>query len=163
MAAFRRSCEKSRFRQAIDAVPVQALMLRNGANVFPRRSQPSREIAARHRVGMKVAALSWCKALPYLAERQRWIMRRRIGVGFVALPLLSLCGCSAAGAPSFDIFGAFFPAWLLCAALGIFVALGARIFFAARNLTDVLPFQLPVCTSIGAICALLIWLICFGR
>jgi YtcA family len=81
----------------------------------------------------------------------------------LALPLLSLGGCSEAGAPSFDLFGAFFPAWLLCAILGIFIALGARIFFAARNLTDVLPFQLPVCTSLGAILALLVWLIFFGR
>jgi len=51
---------------------------------------------------------------------------------------------------------------LICV-IGVFVALGARLFFAARNLTDVVPFQLPVCTSIGAIVALLIWLICFGR
>jgi hypothetical protein len=94
----------------------------------------------------------------YLAER-----KRRIGVSLVALPMLSLCGCSETGAPSLDLFGAFFPAWLLCAVLGIFVALGARIFFAARNLTEVLPFQLPLCTSLGAIFALLIWLICFGR
>ena len=134
----------------------------------PRRSQPSLEIAARHRVSMKFAALSWCKALPCWAERhpywaERWIKRRPIRTGVLALPLLSLCGCSEAGAPSFDLFGAFFPAWLLCAVLGIFVALGARIFFAARNLVDVLPFQLPVCTSLGAIFALLVWLIFFGR
>jgi hypothetical protein len=117
---------------------------------------------------MKVAALSWCKALPYLAERhpywaERWIKRRRLGASVLALPLLLLCGCSEAGAPSLDIFGAFFPAWLLCGVLGIFVALGARIFFTARNLTDVLPFQLPVCASLGVIFALLVWLICFGR
>jgi YtcA family len=114
---------------------------------------------------MKFAALSWCR--PYLAARHpywgdRWIKRCPIIAGLLALPLLSLGGCSEA-APSFDIFGAFFPAWLLCAVLGIFVALGARIFFAARNLTDVLPFQLAVCTSLGAICALLVWLIYFGR
>ena len=117
---------------------------------------------------MKVAALSWRKALPYLVARhpywaERRIKRRPVSAGFLALSLLSLCGCSEAGAPSFDLFGAFFPAWLLCAVLGIFVAFGARIFFAARNLTDVLPFQLPLCTSLGAIFALLVWLICFGR
>jgi hypothetical protein len=147
-------------------------MSRRGTMSSPRRSQPSLEIAARHRVSMKVAALSWCAALsqckafprvaarhPHLADRKR----RSIGAGLAALPMLSLCGCSETGAPSLDIFGAFFPAWLLCAVLGIFVALGVRIFFAARNLTDVLPFQLPLCTSLGAIFALLIWLICFGR
>jgi hypothetical protein len=114
---------------------------------------------------MKVAAISWRKALLDFAERRsylraRWIKRRPVGFLF---PLLSLCGCSELGAPSFDLFGAFFPAWLLCAVLGIFAAFGARIFFAARNLTDALPFQLPLCTSLGAIFALLIWLTCFGR
>ena len=115
---------------------------------------------------MKFAALSRYKAYlparhPYRADR--CIKRRPISAGVVALSLLSLCGCSEAGAPSFDIFGAFFPAWLLCTVLGIFVGLGARIFFAARNLTDVLPFQLSVCTSLGAIFALVLWLLCFGR
>ena len=99
--------------------------------------------------------------LPYWA--QRWIKRRPIGASVVAPVLLSLGGCSEAGAPSLDLFGAFFPAWLLCAVIGVFVALGARILFAARNLTDVLPFQLSVCTSLGTIFALLVWLVWFGR
>jgi hypothetical protein len=80
----------------------------------------------------------------------------------LALPVM-LCGCAQDGAPSLNMFGAFFPAWLLCAVLGIFVALGARVGFTARGLTDVLPFQLPLCTSIGVIFALLAWLIWFGR
>jgi YtcA family len=117
---------------------------------------------------MKIATLSWCKALLGPTERRpNWVAclfkRRPISASLLTLPLLSLCGCSEAGAPSFDLFGAFFPAWLLCAVLGLFAAFGARIFFAARNLTDVLPFQLPLCTSLGAIFALLIWLTCFGR
>jgi hypothetical protein len=117
---------------------------------------------------MTVARLSWRKALPCWAARDSYwawhgISRRPVGACVLTLPLLSLCGCSEEGAPSFDIFGAFFPAWLLCALLGILVALGMRIFFAARNLIDFLPFQLPVCTSLGAIAALLTWLIFFGR
>jgi hypothetical protein len=142
-------------------------MSRNGANVVTTAAATVMcDIGARHRVSMKFAALYWCK--PYLAARHpcwadRCIKRRPISAAVLALPLLSLGGCSEAGAPSFDIFGAFFPAWLLCAVLGIFIALGARIFFAARNLTDVLPFQLSVCTSLGAIFALVLWLICFGR
>jgi hypothetical protein len=117
---------------------------------------------------MTVARLSWCKALPcwaagdsYAAEHG--IKRRPVSACILTLPLLSLCGCSEPGAPSFAIFGAFFPAWLLCALLGILVALGARFFFAARNLVEFLPFQLPLCTSLGAIAALLTWLIFFGR
>jgi hypothetical protein len=117
---------------------------------------------------MIFAALSWCKAQLDLAERppcgkERSIRPSPISASILALPLLSLCGCSPAGAPSFDLFGAFFPAWLLCGVLGIFTALGARTFFATRNLTEALPFQLPLCTSLGAIFALFIWLTCFGR
>jgi hypothetical protein len=83
---------------------------------------------------MKIGAPSWRKTPPNRAERQpywaeRWIKRRPVRVGVVALPLLSLCSCSEVGAPSLDMFGAFFPAWLLCGVLGIFVALGARVLF----------------------------------
>ena len=117
---------------------------------------------------MKVARLSRRKVPPCLAAgdsywAERGIRQRPVSACVLTLPLLSLSGCSEVGAPSFEIFGAFFPAWLLCALLGVFVALGARLFFAARNLVDFLPFQLSVCTSLGAISALLTWLTFFGR
>jgi hypothetical protein len=44
-------------------------------------------------------------------------MASRIGV--VAFVSLGLGGCALRGAPTYSIFGAFFPAWLLCAGLGI--------------------------------------------
>src|ERR1700742_4085306 len=99
---------------------------------------------------MRVAVLSRCKAKLCLAQHR--LHRAGIRVCVLAA-LFSLGGCGEAGAPSLDLFGAFFPAWLLCAVLGIFVALGARLFFAARNLVDLLPFQLPLCTSLGTIVA----------
>jgi hypothetical protein len=47
-----------------------------------------------------------------------------------ALPVfvtpIALGGCSSHGAPSFVLFGAFFPAWMLCALIGIFGAIAAR-------------------------------------
>jgi YtcA family len=78
-------------------------------------------------------------------------------------PILSLIlgGCSG-GAPSFVLFGAFFPDWMFCALLGIVVAIVARIAFVATGLSAVLPYQLFVCTSVGLIFALLAWLIWFG-
>jgi hypothetical protein len=75
---------------------------------------------------------------------------------------LILGGCSQGGAPSLVLFGAFFPDWMLCAVLGIVVAIVARIAFGATGLVAVLPYQLLVCTSIGLIFALLAWLIWFG-
>ncbi len=78
-------------------------------------------------------------------------------------PILSLTlgGCSS-GAPSFVLFGAFFPDWMFCALLGILVAIIARAVFVATGLSSVLPYQLFVCTSIGVIFALLAWLLWFG-
>jgi hypothetical protein len=73
---------------------------------------------------------------------------------------LPLNGCS--GAPSFSLFGAFFPAWLLCGVVGVFCAGVARLILVRTKLSDVLPFQLAVCTAFGVIAATLTWLVWFG-
>jgi hypothetical protein len=67
------------------------------------------------------------------------------------------------GAPSFDLFGAFFPAWLLRGAIGIAGAAIARVAFVASGLSNVLAYQLALCTAIGVITAVLFWLVVFGR
>ena len=74
----------------------------------------------------------------------------------------ALGGCSSHGAPSFVLFGAFFPAWMLCALIGIFGAIAARGIFVAVGLDSFLPFQLFVCSSVGLVVAALTWLIWFG-
>lgn len=76
------------------------------------------------------------------------------------LPLISyaLTGCTQRGAPSFALFGAYFPAWMLCAFVGILASIGARVVFVATGLSNALPFQLFVCVSIGVCVALLVWL-----
>jgi hypothetical protein len=76
---------------------------------------------------------------------------------------LSLGGCSVGGAPSFDLFGAFFPAWLLCGAVGVVGAGAARAVFVTTGLSHLLPYQLFVCTSAGIIAAIAVWFIWFGR
>lgn len=82
----------------------------------------------------------------------------------VLLPaLLSLGGCGAAGAPSYDLFGAFFPAWLLCGTVGIAGAVAARVAFVSTGLANTLPYQLAVCTAVGVITALVVWLVGFGH
>jgi len=88
--------------------------------------------------------------------------RRTLPAAFLLPALLSLSGCGAAGAPSFDLFGAFFPAWLLCGTVGIAGAVVARVVFVSTGLAHRLPYQLAVCTAIGVITALLVWLVGFG-
>jgi hypothetical protein len=82
-----------------------------------------------------------------------------------ALPFLGfmwLSGCSAVGAPSFVVFGAFFPAWMLCGSIGIIGAIVARAVFVGTGLANVVPHPLLVCTAIGTISATAGWLLCFG-
>jgi hypothetical protein len=66
-------------------------------------------------------------------------------------------GCSLAGAPSFELFGAFFPAWMLCGLAGIIGAAGTRVVLATPALSGLIPFQLAVCTAVGTIVGLLAW------
>ncbi len=84
----------------------------------------------------------------------------RIAACLVAFGCLS--GCGLIGDPSFNLFGAFFPAWLLCAVLGIFCAILARVLFVASGLADTLPLQLFLCTAIGLLFGSLTWLLFFG-
>jgi hypothetical protein len=77
--------------------------------------------------------------------------------------LLSLSGCGAAGAPSYDLFGAFFPAWMFCAVIGIVGAALARVVFVGTGLAAILPYQLLVCTAVGTIMAIAAWYLAFGR
>ena len=83
--------------------------------------------------------------------------------GLLCLVCVCLGGCSASGATSFDLFGAFFPAWLLCGAIGIVGAAVARLAFVSSGLSDELPYQLALCTAIGVITAVLFWLVAFGQ
>ena len=73
----------------------------------------------------------------------------------------TLMGCSFVGAPSFDLFGAFFPAWMLCGLVGIVGAAGARVVLTTPRLNDAVPLQLAVCTAVGVIVALLTWMVLF--
>src|SRR5438309_36049 len=63
-----------------------------------------------------------------------------------------LSGCS--GAPSLAIAGAYFPAWLACAVVGVITTVIARGFMASTHLTTIIPFQFAVCTAIGVSVAL---------
>jgi hypothetical protein len=105
-----------------------------------------------------------------LTLEKRWrceeSISRRISVSpvhtFAARLLLLLAqiallnGCS--GAPSLTIAGAYFPAWLACAVIGVITTAIARGLMASTHLTTVIPFQLAVCSAIGVLVALTVWL-----
>jgi hypothetical protein len=83
-------------------------------------------------------------------------------VALLLLASISLNGCSGLGAPSFEVFGAYFPAWMLFGLIGIVGAGAARAIFVAGGLSNTLPHQLLVCTAIGVINGIAAWLLCFG-
>jgi hypothetical protein len=83
-------------------------------------------------------------------------------LALLSLPCVSLTGCSGGGAPSFTLFGAFFPAWLLCGLIGVVGAGAARAAMVATKLSEFLPHQLLVCAAVGVMAASLAWLIWFG-
>jgi len=84
----------------------------------------------------------------------------------VVLPIVTsavvVSGCASRGAPSFILFGAFFPAWMLVAGIGILAAIGVRAIMIATGLVEVVPLQLLVCTSAGLTAAIIIWTLWFG-
>jgi hypothetical protein len=91
------------------------------------------------------------------------LLRANAMFAFLSFAYMTLTGCSAGGAPSFDLFGAFFPAWLLCGTIGIAGAVAARVVFVSTSLAHALPYQLAVCTAIGVITAVVVWLVGFGH
>ena len=80
----------------------------------------------------------------------------------IAVPF-GLSGCAVRGAPSFILFGSYFPGWMFCALIGIAGAIVARIAMVASGLSEFLPLQLFICVALGVIAALAAWLFWFGQ
>jgi hypothetical protein len=81
----------------------------------------------------------------------------------LCIACLGLSACSLRGAPSYSIFGAFFPAWLLCAGIGLVGSVVLRGVVIALGLEDVLPSPLLVYTAFAAGVSLWLWLALFGE
>jgi hypothetical protein len=71
-------------------------------------------------------------------------------------------GCADRGAPSFVLFGAYFPAWMLVAGVGVLVGIGTRLALLATGLAEILPLQLFVCVTTGLTVASFTWLLWFA-
>lgn len=76
--------------------------------------------------------------------------------GFALAPLL-LTSCERA--PSFDILGSYFPAWLVCLTLAILLTVLARWLLLHLQIAVVLPIL--VYPSLTALFTFALWLIFF--
>jgi len=89
--------------------------------------------------------------------------RRRRGslvLGRVVI-VLPVAGCSYA--PTMDLFGSYFPAWMLCAALGIVAAIVIRQILAVAGITDYVVAPLLTYAGLAVSATLLAWLLWFGH
>jgi urea transporter len=76
--------------------------------------------------------------------------------GAAALGPLVLTGCGRA--PAFDVLGSFFPAWLVCFAVGIVLAVLCRALLQPRV---EIAFPVLVYPSLTAIFTFALWLVLF--
>ncbi len=73
---------------------------------------------------------------------------------------LATFGCSRA--PTFNILGSFFPAWILCGVIGIVVAAIVRVFFVRWNFEKELTPRLLVYPCLAAFITFTCWLLFFS-
>ena len=76
-------------------------------------------------------------------------------VGLLAMVLCT--GCSRA--PSFDILGSFFPAWILCLVVGLLLTVGARWLLLRAHVALALP--MVTYPSLTALFTFGLWLALF--
>jgi YtcA family len=82
---------------------------------------------------------------------------RRVAASGVVVPS-SLC-TSCSRAPSFDILGSFFPAWLLCVAASLVVTLAVR--WLLLQLHIVVAYPVLTYPSLTALFTFALWLAFF--
>ena len=75
-----------------------------------------------------------------------------------AAPMLGLLG-GCDGAPSRNILGSYFPSWMVCALVGLALALAARAIFKALGMLEELPVPFVVMLAIACAGTFAMWLI----
>ena len=79
--------------------------------------------------------------------------------GLLLAGVIPLAGCQRA--PTIDVLGAFFPAWLLCLILGILLAAGSRFLLAAIHLEEALSPPVVMYACLAALFTFGLWLLFF--
>jgi hypothetical protein len=85
---------------------------------------------------------------------------KRVAAGALLMAgMLPLTGCQRA--PSIDVLGSFFPAWLLCLVLGIVLTTGTRFLLLKLHLEKALSPPVLMYASATALFTFALWLLFF--
>jgi YtcA family len=85
---------------------------------------------------------------------------RRMGMAASASAAsLLIAGC--ARAPTFNLLGSFFPAWIVCGVIGILLTLATRLFFIRIKLDQQLKPLVVVYLCLAALFTFTLWLLFF--
>jgi len=76
----------------------------------------------------------------------------------IALPV---AGCNYS--PTMDLLGSYFPAWMLCAVIGIVTAVIIRQILAVAGINDYVVAPLLTYAGLAVSATLLAWLLWFGH
>ena len=74
---------------------------------------------------------------------------------------MAVSGCSSS--PTLNLLGSYFPAWMLCAALGIVAAIIIRQALAVTGISDYVVAPLLTYAGLAVSATLLAWLFWFGH
>jgi hypothetical protein len=72
---------------------------------------------------------------------------------------LLIAGCSRA--PTFNLLGSFFPAWIVCGVIGILLTVAVRLFFVRIKLEQQLKPVIVVYSCLAALFTFTLWLLFF--
>jgi YtcA family len=87
------------------------------------------------------------------------LLRRSKAIAALSV-VSALTGCGRA--PSFNILGSFFPAWLICMVAGVVLAAAAYRVLAHFKLDKEISWTILVYPCLAALFACSLWLIFFG-
>jgi len=74
--------------------------------------------------------------------------------------LAPLCGCG--DAPSFDILGSYFPAWLVCILIGIVVSSATGLCLSQKNQQKLIRWSIVTYPCLAVSIAFTLWLLLFS-
>ena len=86
--------------------------------------------------------------------------RDPLGLWRVAVAL-AVAACSYS--PTMDLFGSYFPAWMLCAAVGIVASVIIRQILAVAGINEYVVAPLLTYAGLAVSATLLAWLLWFGH